>query len=510
MSSSAREVRKTVTILFCDLVHSTGLAEGDPEAYRRVQTRFFERMRAIVEAHGGTVEKFIGDEVMAVFGVPVVHEDDALRAVRAAQAMQHALPELGLEARIGINTGEVLAGDPEQGLGFVAGEAVIVAKRLEQGASAGEIIIGKATYPLVQHAVTAGPLERIAAQGKAGGSRVAGASTRSTWRRRAARAASTSRSSGARTSSSCSTRRFERAVRQRSCRLFTVLGPAGIGKSRLAGELATELEPRAHHRRRPLPPLRRRNHLLAADRDPRCARETSPSHWARTRLRCMRLLDGLTGASDAAGSSEEAFWAVRRALEACARQRPLVVCFEDLHWAEPTLLDLVEYLVGWSRNAPILVVCLARPELVERRPTLIAPRSTLGRARARSAVDRGDGEPAGSSSAKSSTRTRESGSRGRRGEPALRRADGGDDGRARRRIVADVPPTIHALLGERLDRLTPSERAVIERASVIGRDFSLAAVAVSAARRATGSSLDRHLLVARSQGLRPARSAFQR
>ena len=115
MSASAREVRKIVTILFCDLVHSTGLAEGDPEAYRRVQMRFFERMRDIVEQYGGTVEKFIGDEVMAVFGVPVVHEDDALRAVRAAQEMQKALPELGLQARIGINTGEVLAGDPSTG-----------------------------------------------------------------------------------------------------------------------------------------------------------------------------------------------------------------------------------------------------------------------------------------------------------------------------------------------------------------------------------------------------------
>ena len=132
MSASAREVRKTVTILFCDLVHSTGLAEGDPEAYRRVQTGFFDRMREIVERHGGTVEKFIGDEVMAVFGVPVVHEDDALRAVRAAQEMQEALPELGLRARIGINTGEVLAGDPDQSLGLVAGEPVIIAKRLSK------------------------------------------------------------------------------------------------------------------------------------------------------------------------------------------------------------------------------------------------------------------------------------------------------------------------------------------------------------------------------------------
>ena len=127
MSTSAREVRKTVTILFCDLVHSTGLAEGDPEAYRRVQTRFFDRMREIVERHGGTVEKFIGDEVMAVFGVPVVHEDDALRAVRAAQEMQDALPQLGLQARIGINTGEVLAGDPEQSLGLAVCRRIVEA-----------------------------------------------------------------------------------------------------------------------------------------------------------------------------------------------------------------------------------------------------------------------------------------------------------------------------------------------------------------------------------------------
>ena len=129
-------------------------------------------MREIVERHGGTVEKFIGDEVMAVFGVPVVHEDDALRAVRAAQEMQEALPELGLQARIGINTGEVLAGDPDQSLGLVAGEPVIIAKRLEQGAAAGEIIIGKTTYPLVEHAVSAGPLERSRSREKPRTSRV--------------------------------------------------------------------------------------------------------------------------------------------------------------------------------------------------------------------------------------------------------------------------------------------------------------------------------------------------
>src|SRR5829696_1957359 len=150
MSSSAREVRKTVTILFCDLVHSTGLAEGDPEAYRRVQTGFFDCMREIVERHGGTVEKFIGDAVMAVFSVPAVHEDDALRAVRAAIEMRDALPDLGVQARIGVNTGEVVSGTAER---LATGDAVNVAVRLEQAAAPGKVLIGPETYRLVRDSV---------------------------------------------------------------------------------------------------------------------------------------------------------------------------------------------------------------------------------------------------------------------------------------------------------------------------------------------------------------------
>src|SRR6201987_4911597 len=164
--SAAREVRKTVTIVFCAPVNATGLAEGDPEAYRRVQWRYFEAMREVVERHGGTVEKVIGDEGMAVFGVPPTHEDDALRACRAADEMLDSARALGLGVRVGVNTGEVIAGGPGEGQGFVSGEAVIVAKRLEQAAEPGEILIGKATYPLVSHAVSAGPLERLPVKGK--------------------------------------------------------------------------------------------------------------------------------------------------------------------------------------------------------------------------------------------------------------------------------------------------------------------------------------------------------
>jgi predicted ATPase/class 3 adenylate cyclase len=491
MSAPAREVRKTVTILFCDLVHSTGLAEGDPEAYRRVQKRFFDRMREIVEAHGGTVEKFIGDEVMAVFGIPVVHEDDALRAVRAAQEMQDALPELGLKARIGINTGEVLAADPSQGLGLVAGEPVIVAKRLEQGAGTGEIIIGKATYPLVRHAVSAGPLERIPVKGKREG----------VGRRRVDEVDRDAPTLARRLDLPLIGRAneldllrdaFERSVEQRHCRLFTVLGPPGIGKSRLAGELDSLLEERATTVvGRCLPygegitfwPLAE---VLGSLGDlTEALGEDAGS--------VQQLLDGLTGAADPTASTEQAFWAVRRAFEAVARRRPLIVCLEDLHWAEPTFIDLVEYLVGWSRDAPILIVCLARPELVERRPTLIAPHPNadalalepLSADETATLLDLVSGDLPGT--------VRERIGQAAEGNPLFVEQMAAMMTEREADLAFAIPPTIHAVLGERLERLSTEERSVIERSSVIGRDFALTAVA-SLSPEDQRAALGQHLL----------------
>ena len=159
-----REVRKTVTVLFCDVTGSTALGEStDPEALRALLARYFERMRAIVESHGGTVEKFIGDAVMAVFGVPAAHEDDALRACRAAVEMRDALPELGIRGRIGVNTGEVVTGTAER---LATGDAVNVAARLEQAAAPGEVLIGEATHALVREAVVAEPVEPLELKGK--------------------------------------------------------------------------------------------------------------------------------------------------------------------------------------------------------------------------------------------------------------------------------------------------------------------------------------------------------
>jgi class 3 adenylate cyclase len=163
--AAAREVRKTVTVLFCDLVGSTALGEEtDPETLRALLARYFERMQAIVESHGGVVEKFIGDAVMAVFGVPAAHEDDALRACRAAVEMRDALPELGIGGRIGVNTGEVVTGTSER---LATGDAVNVAARLEQAAAPGEVLIGETTHALVHEAVTVDPVDPMTLKGKA-------------------------------------------------------------------------------------------------------------------------------------------------------------------------------------------------------------------------------------------------------------------------------------------------------------------------------------------------------
>ncbi len=516
MTASAREVRKTVTILFCDLVHSTGLAEGaDPETFRRVQSRFFEEMRGVIERHGGTVEKFIGDEVMAVFGVPVVHEDDALRAVSAAAAMRKRIEALNeeleaawsirLQIRIGVNTGEVIASDHARGESFVTGEAVIVAKRLEQAAEAGEILIGKATYPLVEHAVKAGPLEQLSVKGK----------REDVGRRRLDEVDRDAPSLARRLDVPIVGRdeelgllrhAFERAAGERSCRLFTVLGPAGIGKSRLAAELASSVADQATTAiGRCLPygegitfwPL---TEILQSVGGEDALREAFGE--ADDRDVVLELLRGATGAEEAGASSEETFWAVRRAFEALARQRPLVICFEDIHWAEPTLLDLVEYVVGWSREAPILVICLARPELVENRPTWITPQANAD-ALALEPLSADEMESllvrlAAETSLPAAVRDRIGAAA--EGNPLFLEQMAAIAAERNGEAELSIPPSIHALLAERLDRLTHEEREVIERASVVGRDFALQQVAELSPEDQRGS-IARHLLSLVRKGL---------
>ncbi|HUH15451.1 MAG TPA: adenylate/guanylate cyclase domain-containing protein, partial [Gaiellaceae bacterium] len=240
-------VRKTVTLVFCDVTDSTPLGERlDAEALRGVWSRYHETAREVLERHGGTIEKFVGDAVLAVFGIPVVHEDDALRAVRAAAELRDALARLNDElepafgvrvgVRTGVNTGEVFAGDPSQGDPFATGDAVVVAQRLEATAAPGEILVGDATMRLVRDAVTAEPLPGLALKGKT--------ELVDAWR---LLAVDPDASGVARRLDSSLVGRtaelerlraeLERATAERACRIVTIVGEPGVGKSRLAVEL---------------------------------------------------------------------------------------------------------------------------------------------------------------------------------------------------------------------------------------------------------------------------------
>ena len=480
-------MRKTVTILFCDVVDSTVLGEqNDPETVRQAMSRYFKEMQAIVEGHGGVVERFRGDEVMAVFGVPSVHEDDALRAVRTGMAMLRRLEQLNTElqttwnvslaCRIGINTGEVVAGDPGTGASFVTGDAVNLAKRLEQAAGTGEILIGTATYPLVRDAVKVGPRESFSVKGKqepVSPFRLHDVDTM---------AAGVAR----RLDAPIVNREVELALLQEAadgcsrgsdCRLLTVMGPAGIGKSRLVAELLAQLEGRFRPLRgRCLPygeaitfwPVR--DIVLEAGGEQGL---TTLLADVEDGTRIAELIRTAVGQATGAAAAEETFWAIRRFLEELARERPLLVCFDDVHWASPTLLDLIEYLAGWLR-APVLLLVLARSDLLEARPSWSTPRANAAvlplEALSDAESDRLLAQLAEGVELPSASRERILAAAD--GNPffveqmvAMAAEAGGDPADLR------TPPTIQALLAERLDRLSTPERNLLERASVIGKEL---------------------------------------
>jgi class 3 adenylate cyclase/tetratricopeptide (TPR) repeat protein len=500
-----------VTVVFADVAGSTALGERmDPESLQQLLGRYFAEMRAVLERHGGTVEKFIGDAVMAVFGIPVVHEDDALRAVRAAGEMREALRSLELEARIGINTGEVVAGGGET---LVAGDAVNVAARLEQAAQPGEVLIGAETYGLVRDAVEVERVDPLALKGKSEpvvALRLVRVDPSAPARRRRLDAPMVGRER----ERSLLRQAFERAAADRACQLFTVLGAAGVGKSRLAAEFLSELgEEAAVLSGRCLPYGEGITYwpIFEIVGDAASLEQGDGPEAARAKLVALvdedaelvaaRIVEAL-GLAEGTGG-EETFWAIRRLLEALARQRPLVVLFDDVHWAEPTFLDLVEHLADWSRDAPILVLCLARPELLEARAgwgggklnattILLEP---LDAEEARRLIDNL------SSELPESTRTRVVAAA--EGNPlfieemvAMLR-EGGADG------VVAIPRTIQALLAARLDGLDRGERTVIERAAVEGKVFHQGAAAALAPDGVDISPL--LLSLVRKQLIRPER-----
>ncbi|MGI8845752.1 MAG: AAA family ATPase [Thermoleophilaceae bacterium] len=499
-----RESRRTVTVLFSDVTGSTALGEQlDPESLRTVMGRYFGAMKAVIERHGGTVEKFIGDAVMAVFGIPVLHEDDALRAVRAAAEMRDALEALNREleaergiriaVRTGVNTGEVVAGDPSAGQTLVTGDTVNTAARLEQAATPGEILLGASTHRLVRDAVLVEPVPAVDAKGKALPvpavrlvSVTAGAEALT--RRLDAPLVGRERELAALRNA------FERATSERACQLFTLLGTAGVGKSRLVAEFTASVSSEATVLRgRCLPYGEGITYWPLGEVVRGAAGITDTGDTVdEARAKLGALLEGeregeiiaarvasAIGLSSESTPQEELFWAVRRLLEALARQHPLVVVWDDIHWAESTFLELIEHIADWSRNAPLLLLCPARPELLDIRPAwgggkLNATTILLEPLPPEAASRLMDHLPGGSVlDAVTRARITEAAE----GNPlfveemlAMLIDDGylrhGGTGWVAARDLATirVPPSISALLAARLDRLAPEERAVAERA----------------------------------------------
>ncbi len=431
-----------MTVLFCDVTGSTALGESvDPEALQGLLARYFERMKGIVEFHGGTVEKFIGDAVMAVFGVPAAHEDDALRACRAAVEMRDALPELGVQARIGVNTGEVVTGTQER---LATGDAVNVAARLEQAAAPGEILIGDETLRLVSAAVEVGPVEQLELRGKAAPVpayplvSLLDAPGRSHASHFVGRSDELALLADA----------WQRALAEPRCELVTVLGEAGVGKSRLIAELLASMDVRAVQGRC----------LPYGD---------GITYWPVVEV--LKQLDALPSDPAAAASirsllretqqgtsAEEIAWAFRKLLE---EQAPLVVLFDDVQWGAETLLDLIEGVALLSSGAPLLILCVARPELLEQRPSW--PVSVrLG--------------PLPEEAVEALMGTQVTGGLRER----IAAAAGGNPlfvtemlVMASETVDVEVPPTLRAVLSARLDQLDPAERRVLECGSIEGEVF---------------------------------------
>jgi class 3 adenylate cyclase len=402
------EERKLVSLLFADVVDSTALgAQHDPELVRSVMARYFSRMKEIAETYGGTVEKFIGDAVMVVFGVPRLHEDDAERAVRAALAMRDAVAELNrglriaLALRIGVNSGEVVAGVGDDRQFLVTGDAVNVAARLQQGADADEVVVGALTERLTRDAIEYEPREPITAKGK----------TAPVPAFHALRARTAVPESHRDTPVLVGRERelqqlldaFARASEGRAGYLVTIVGNAGVGKSRLVAEVLARLAQRADVRILkgrclpygagitywPLMEILREDAGIkpADDRAAALAKlgERLAQLVSSDRLQAILARVALALSLESADAAlptvppariaVELSWGIRQHLEAIAARGPLVVVIDDLQWADPAALDVLAQLADRSSAVPLLLVCVARPELLERHASWSAGRA---------------------------------------------------------------------------------------------------------------------------------------
>jgi class 3 adenylate cyclase/ketosteroid isomerase-like protein len=503
--------RKVVTILFADLAGSTALHEHlDPESVTALMESYYQAMRGAVEAHRGTVVKFLGDGVMAAFGVPRVAEDDALRAVRAGVAIVEAVRGLGvgndLSVRVALNTGEVVVNADNTD---IVGDPVSVAARLQQEARNGDVVLGESTHRLVATLVTLSPLGSVTLKGRAEAvkayrveslERPAGAGTVAF----VGRAAEIARLEAA----------YATAAAKPAAGLAVLLGSPGLGKSRLidefarrCGEGATVI--RAHCDAAggatfaPLAEALRK--ILPESNTVPAALEAIVPGADAEHARIVAGIAALLAGSPA--SPEETFFIVRRFLAGIATTKPVVLVIDDLQWAEPLLLDLVEHLVQWGSGVPLLVLVGARPELRDLRSSLVTPGGLVGDVLTLAGLDAGaamrlaanviGAEDLPAAVAAKVLATSE-------GNPLFvgelvrmlvqegaltKEGDRWIPGVAL--AALEMPPTIHALLAARIERLRPEERTVLERAAVVGRHFSRSAVAALLSRN--GSELDARL-----------------
>ncbi|MGH2729800.1 MAG: ATP-binding protein [Actinomycetota bacterium] len=508
-SVTPAEARKTVTVLFADIADSTTLGEQlDPESFRSLVGRYFEAVHAVIARHGGTVEKFAGDAVMAIFGIPVVHEDDALRAVRAAAEINDAIETLNdeieptfgirLAIRTGVNTGEVVAGDRRALQAIVTGDAVNLAAKLEEVASAGRILMGASTYRLVKDAVRVEPASEIVLRGAKRAISafelrevIGGAPGRA----RRLESPLVGRVDELRALMDA----FDSACTDKNCHLVTVVAPAGVGKTRLVTEAVGRIaESTTISQGRCLPygegitfwPLAEAVKQAAGISDDDAPQDIVAKLGARLDpSEDPALVTGplaqMIGLTDVQAGTGEIFWAARTFFESLARARPLVVVFDDIHRAEPTFLELVEHIVDWSRQAPILVVCMARPELFDEHEKWGAGRSNATTIVLESLSDaecdrlienilgaRLDDELRGRIlEVAEGTPLFVEEVVAMLVEDQLLRSEDGRWVPTEDLSEVHVPTSIHALLAARVDRLEDSEREVLERAAVIGKVF---------------------------------------
>lgn len=537
-SPAVQEERKVVSVLFCDLVGFTAASDAvDPEDVRARIRPYHQRLREVIERFGGTVEKFVGDAVMAVFGAPVAHEDDAERAVRAGLRILETIEELNaqdatllLQVRIGINSGEAvvaLGARPEKGEGIVTGDVVNTASRLQGSAPVNAVAVSQQTYRATERIFDYEELEPVTVKGKP--------EPLALYRPLAARArfgSEVTRSHatplvGRELEKPLLIGTFERAAQQRSCQLVTVVGEPGVGKSRLCAELFSYIEERPGLVRwrqgRCLPYgegiafwalgeiVKAECGILESDSpdEVRAKLERAVPEDAQDRPWLLARLGPLVGLTGEPAAQEESFTAWRRFLEGFAATRPAVLVFEDLHWADPALLSFLGHLADWAEGVPLVVLCTARPELYEQHPTWaaglrnattinLAPLSDQETAQLLSALLERAVLPAET-------------------QRALLERAGGNPLYAEEfvRLLTDhgglegeveVPESVQALIAARLDTLTPERKSLLQDASVIGKVFW--AGALTAMRERDRLEVERALHeLARKELVRPSRAS---